>query len=301
MVTVLIPTQANELTKPYCEACVASIMETAPWYSVVVITNGPDVLPLNVDVEILHTDKPGQCQAVNLALESVDTKYVMVSNDDMIFGPGWDNSLLRSVQEYRCVSSTLVEPNPGAPPFYNYDCGDSIQVFEKGKWLQYVAQMTIGGEEQDLEDGFNLPFITETEIFKTIGGYDEEYDPGGCNSDPDVMHKMMIAGIRPMRDRLSLVYHFSLQSGGMDKDKKSWWNNWRYFPRKWGFERDGRNNIWYAGGKEGTRIPTEDKPYVFEGAHGAGKHPGKDWLEFTPPWLGKFGDPVYGEGQYYDQ
>jgi len=300
--TIIIPSLANKRTKPYLEACVISLRETTPWHRILVVTNGDQVQDLDIDADVVHVDKQGQCGAVNRGLEMVDTQYVMVSNDDMIYGPGWDDSLSRTVPKYRCVSPTLVEPKAGAPPFYIYNCGVTIKQFDKKRWHQYIAQMRIGeDEEEDIEDGFNLPFLTETEIFRTIGGYDEEYDPGGSNSDPDTMHKMMIAGIAPKRDFMSLVYHFSLGSGAMGVDKISWWHNWRYFPQKWGFERDGRNNIWYAGGKNGTRIPTKDRPYVDPSCHGHGTHPGKDWLEYSPPWTGIYGHPVYGEGEYYGQ
>jgi len=301
MITVIIPTLASKKTKPYVEACVASLKETTPWYEVLVVTNGKGVLPLDVDARIIHRNKAGQCGAVNEALELVETKYVMVSNDDMIYGPGWDESLKISLPKYRCVSPTLVEPLAGAEPFYTYDCGTRVDNFDKERWLEFIGQMRIGIEEEDVEDGFNLPFLTETEIFRTVGGYDEKYDPGGSNSDPDVMMKMMIAGIRPMRDRGSLVYHFSLQSGSMGNDRSGWWRNWRYFPKKWGFERDGRTNIWYAGGENGTRIPTEERPYVDPCCHGAGTHPGKDWLEFHPEWKGKYGKPFYGKGNFHGQ
>lgn len=302
-VTVLIPTLASEKTKPYVEACVRSLRETTPWYEIIVATNGENTQELEVDARVIHRRKKGQCGAVNKVLELVETRYVLVSNDDMIYSPNWDGSLEVAVKKYRCVSPTLVESLPGAPPFYVYNCGRTIEEFKKSEWLSYVAQMRTGApcKKMEIEDGFNLPFLTRTDIFRTIEGYDESYDPGGSNSDPDVMFKMMLAGIAPKRDRLSLVYHFSLQSGSMADDRQSWWHNWRYFPQKWGFERPGTNEVWYAGGEDGIRIPTPERPYVAEVAHGHGIHPGKDWLEYHPSWEGQYGKPFYGKGKYYDQ
>jgi len=300
MLTVLIPTLASKKTKPYVEACVASLREFTSKISILVLVNGKNALDLNVDARVIKIPQQGQCHAVNEGLEMTNTKYVMVSNDDMIYSPDWLPFLLKAVEEHKCVSPNLVEPLSGAEPFKIHNCGETVDKFRRDAWLQFVSQ---NHGDEGIEDGFNLPFLTETEIFKTIGGYDEAYDPFGSNSDPDVMYKMMIAGIRPKRVRDSYVYHFSLQSSSpaeSEEAKKSWWTNWRYFPRKWGFERDGRGNIWYAGGKKGTRIPTEERPYVAEIAHGHGVHPGKDWLEFHPSWKGKYGKPFYGEGNYYD-
>lgn len=305
LLTVIIPTRASEETKPYVEACVASIRQTAPWVEIVVAKNGNHCLDLDVNAEVVYFRKQGQCNAVNEAVKGVGSKYIMVSNDDMIYSPGWANNLMDAVKEHLCVSPTLVEPKGGAEPFYNYDCGRSVDEFNMDKWLDFVGEMFIGENEEDgIEDGFNLPFLVEREVFNTVEGYDTEYDPYGSNSDPDLMYKFMIAGIAPKRDRRSLIYHFSLRSSDpaqSEDAKTSWWKNWRYFPHKWGFERDGRTNIWYAGGENGTRIPTEDNPYVSEQAHGHDIHPGKDWIEYKPDWMGKYGEPFYGKGDYYDQ
>jgi len=311
MLTVIIPSLSDDETYDHLENCILSLSLYSPDVKIIVALNGPDpVFPMSrpaLTVIKESSNPQGQCRAVNWALGYVDTKYVMVSNDDMIFSPGWLPPMMEAVDKHLCVSPNLVESGCGAEPFSRLDCGHEANDFDWTKWEQWVPEMV---ERGVVEHGFNLPFMTQTVIFKTIGGYDEFYDPYSSNSDPDVMHSMMLAGIQPHRVRDSLVYHFSMQSGDPhaedDPEGKrikyaDWRKNWSYFPQKWGFERDGRGNIWYAGGKNGTRVPTKKRPYVFEGAAGAGKHPGKDWLEYNPKWKGKYGKPFYGLGDYYGQ
>ena len=254
-ITVIIPTLSNGKTKTLVEASVSSLREFTSHIDILVVLNGESPLEPNVETRFLmKVKKQGQCNAVNRALEKIDTRYVMVSNDDMIFSPDWDKPLLKAVQEFKCVSPNLMEPEPGAPPFHFSNFGSNPKEFNKENWLKFCRT----NKDEEIEKGFNLPFMTETEIFRTIEGYDENYDPYGSNSDSDVQYKFMISGISPHRVRASLVYHFSTRSSDPsqgEETRKDWWKNWRYFPRKWGFERQADNNIWYE-----PTIPTKEHP-----------------------------------------
>jgi len=308
MVTAIIPSLSTDETYPYLELCLDSLAETSPEVPIVVALNGYDPhFPNHRDnLTVIRVSGQGQCKAVNEAVWYAKTKHIIVVNDDMVFSPGWVETMIEATEKYRCVSPNLVEPGSGAEPFMKFDCGSTADTFKYVRWIKGYKDLD---PEGGMECGFNLPFMTEKEIFETIEGYDEEYDPYGSNSDPDIMYKMMIAGISPQRCRDTLIYHFSNRSSdahiveGDEKKKRlyDWNKNWRYFPRKWGFERDGRTNVWYAGGENGTRIPIKSRPYVFDGAHGHDIHPGKDWLEYKPEWKGKYGRPFYGKGEYYEQ
>lgn len=269
-VTAIIPSLPS-VDKEYLKVCVESLRESGFDGDIVVVTNGGvDMNPL-VDMDIfgitkhLHTRQQGQCNAVNRGAESVegDCKYLFVINSDMYFAPGWDKNLRF---DYKCFSPNLVEPtnNPGsAAPFLKLDGGFTLDEFvplqEKGyidAQINHLILRSIFGDDPKAGDaikahpeepGFNLPFFIDIELWRTIGGYDEKYDPWGSNSDTDLQTKINLAGVTPMRLRDVLVYHFSNKSGTFDgTHQDAWQQNWNYFDRKWLFNRDVLNSdVWY--------------------------------------------------------
>ena len=223
----------------------------------------------------ISEEEQGQCLSTNEAVKLVDTPWVFISNNDMIFPPGWFEKFTDVVDNFGLLvaSPNLVEPKKGAPPFIEKFCGGvgTIGVdpdFKKECFLEFVE----GYKEHEnrpmenvIEDGFNLPLIIRKDVWDTIGGYDEVYDPWGSNSDSDLQYKLMLAGITPKRVKSTLVYHFSNTSGTFHPDHQANWNeNWEYFKEKWGVERASSPEIWY-------------KPEI-------------DWdnVTYSPDWKGKY-------------
>lgn len=251
--SVVIPSLANETTKPYLKLCVESLRESGFGGNIIVATNGdykPDLKDIKGITVHTHSKRQGQCGAANAGaqLMNMADKYLMVCNDDMYFAPGWDNKLRF---DHLCFSPNLIEPttnNGSAKPFLKRDWGYTIDEFKKDRAedgvVKTVTAMNMGQNAFDEpihkeEPGFNLPFFINAEVWRTIGGYDERYDPWGSNSDTDFQTKINLAGIVPMRLRDVLVYHFSNKSGTFDgTHQEDWQRNWEYFDAKWGFNRD---------------------------------------------------------------
>lgn len=270
-VSVVIPTLANERTYPYLKLCVESLRATTDW-QIIVVTNGTKTMPNLRDIEGIsihkHTSQQGQCQAVNIGTQAIDyaTDYIMVSNDDMYYAPGWNNNLRF---DDLCFSPNLVEPtnNGGsAAPFQKVDGGLSVEEFNKEVVDAFVAK----NKDKKVTTGFNLPFFIRKDVWQTIEGYDTAYDPWGSNSDTDLQTKIELAGIQPMRYRDILVYHFGSKSGTFDgTHQDAWQKNWNYYTRKWGFNRDDEPipDTWMA-----TDMVNWEK------------------LTFEPNWVGKFSE-----------
>ena len=247
-VSVIIPSLANEETYPHLKLCVESLRETVDW-DIIVVTNGsfkPDLTDIHGITIHQHSNKQGQCNAVNRGVEVVNpaTEYIMVSNDDMYYAPGWNDNMPKKMP--LVWSPNLVEPenNPGsAHPFLKVDAGFTLEEFKKDTVDEFIKKQV----DKDAEPGFNLPFFIKLEVWRTIGGYDERYDPWGSNSDTDLQTKINLAGITPVRFRDVLVYHFSNKSGTFDgTHQDSWQANWNYFDQKWGFNRDNLgSDVWY--------------------------------------------------------
>jgi glycosyltransferase involved in cell wall biosynthesis len=257
-VTIIIPS-LSRLAEPHDNLrmknaereCLTSILETAEDMPLLFASNGGDCEPLPAitdgllqDVKRIHIWEQGQCKAVNAAVAATDTEYVMVTNNDMIYPPGWFEEATRYLEVYPFVCATLVEPNAGASTFIKMPFGGAGGDFRKADFLNFVS------EYQKLPfpmmTGFNLPFIIKRELWDLVGGYDINYDPWGSNGDSDLEYKLKLAGVQPMQNRNWLVYHFSQTSGTFHASKTAYWQkNFAYFEEKWGFKRTD-NGIWDA-------------------------------------------------------
>lgn len=238
--TVIIPSLASEKTSPYLRLCVESLRSSGFKGDIVVVTNGmksPEPLNIPGITRRLHTRDQGQCIATNIGVQNVLTPYIMVTNDDMYFAPGWDNNLRF---DHPVFSPNLVEPennNGSAEPFLKVDGGFTIDEFKQDVVNEFIT-LSIDTQPKE-EPGFNLPFFIKTDFWNMLGGYDVAYDPWGSNSDTDLQTRINLAGVTPMRLRDVLVYHFSNKSGTFDGTHQDFYmNNIEYFKDKFGFDRD---------------------------------------------------------------
>ncbi len=247
--SIVIPSLANKETQPYLKLCVESLRNSGFGGEIIVVTNGtPIAETLNIHgiSRRIHTRSQGQCNATNVGVSVATTDYVMISNDDMYYAPGWDKNLRF---DYPVFSPNLVEPtnNLGsAEPFLKYDGGYTIDEFREGDVDLYIKSkinsmkiMFKGKFLHEEETGFNLPLFIKRDLWDNLSGYDIAYDPWGSNSDTDLQTRINLAGVTPMRLRDVLVYHFSNKSGTFDGTHQDFYvNNIDYFKEKFGFDRD---------------------------------------------------------------
>ena len=271
-ITVIIPSLA-EKDKHYLKVCVESLRATVDWDIIVVTNGGKDMNPI-ADLGIkgitkhLHTKQQGQCNAVDRGAEAAegDCEWIFISNADMYYAPGWNRNLRF---DDLCFSPNLVEPtnnNGSAQPFLKLDAGFTLDEFDKEKVDEFIKEDQIDAITS--EPGFNFPFFMRMDVWRTIGGYDEKYDPWGSNSDTDLQTLVNIAGIIPKRYRDVLVYHFSNKSGTFDgTHQEEWQRNFDHYRIKFGYTRDDepKADVWY------------NKNMVLE-----------DKLIFHPDWEGKY-------------
>lgn len=237
-VSVIIPTLPNN--QKYLDLCVRSLFQNTKFFDIelLIAENGEG------------TNYPqGQCAAVNRVAKRSTGEWIMVTNDDMYFATYWNTRSLFG--ENLCWSPNLVEPVEigSAPPFLKLDAGQSVEDFNENGVCDFSFehfQKLIGGE---VENGFNLPFFMRRDLWETIGGYDEFYDPWGSNSDTDLQTKVEIAGVTPVRRLDCLVYHFGSKSESFTPEKQEfWWQNFNYYRDKFGYTRDDepKANTWYC-------------------------------------------------------
>lgn len=242
-VTIIIPffgEQAQE-HRAFLE-CKKSLEETAPNTPTIVVHNGPHACPVIPDIRI---SAQGQCRAVNVAAASVNTKWIFITNDDMIYAPGWLEKMVEMANRHKLkfLCPNLVEPHQGAPPFLSQPFGGAGGDFNKEAWLKFASIH----KEDLMEQGFNLPMLIDREVWQRIGGYDIEYDPWGSNGDSDIQAKLILGGLDTFRNRDVVVYHFSQTSGTFEpRNAAHWQKNYAYFTKKWGFDRQPTDKVWYS-------------------------------------------------------
>lgn len=263
-VNIIIPHLGGRKETEYSiEQCIASLRETSD-IRIIVVTNGNKCINRHEADEWIQMDRQGQAGAVNAAVATTNTPWIFVTNDDMIYAPGWWERLVNNIEEEMCISPKLVEPRPGAPTFEVMFAGGAGGDFDKQKWLEFAKYYPTVGE---MRTGFNLPFLIKRELWDTVGGYDINYDPWGSNSDSDLEYKIKLAGVQPYQHQDSLVYHFSQTSGTFEPRNDSYrFKNYGYFKEKWGFDRTD-DGIWEAN----FVVPTVEQGRVF-----------------TPEWEGKY-------------
>lgn len=247
MISVIIPS-LYEVDHDYLKLCVESLRATTDW-QIIVVTNGtsskPDLSHIKGISIHLHTRDQGQCNAVNIGAQVASGDWLMVSNSDMYYAPGWLNYVEGT--EYPIVwSPNLIEPSNNlgsALPFLKLDAGFTLEEFDKAE----VDKLVKLHEDNEEEPGFNLPFFIKRDFWQFLGGYDPVYDPWGSNSDTDLQTRINLAGVTPMRLRDVLVYHFSNKSGTFDGTHQDFYqHNLDYFKQKFGFDRDELgSDVWY--------------------------------------------------------
>lgn len=254
-VTIIVPYfgRSEEERRAWVE-CLVSLKQTCSC-PIVFVANGVEQhFEFNTvykpeGLQVIAMERQGQCGAVNAAVATTNTPWIMVTNDDMVYAPGWFERLTSNIEcdGHLCVSPKLIEPQDGAPTFEKFFAGGAGGDFDKEKWLEFARQYELRSEEEKkIRPGFNLPFLISRDLWNTVGGYDINFDPWGSNSDSDLEYKIKLAGVQPVQNPRAIVYHFSQTSGTFEPRNRDYWQkNWEYFKEKWGFYRTD-DGIWQA-------------------------------------------------------
>jgi hypothetical protein len=214
-------------TQDYLDLCVQSLMRNTSRFAVelLVARNGLD-----------SGHPQGQCQAVNREAIHASSEWLFIINDDMYLPPGWD--VAADFGRSLCWVPNLIEPMEvgSAAPFLKCDAHCDLVDFDQTLVDRMAGDLR--SAKQGWENGFNFPIFIHKSLWDTIGGYDARYDPWGSNSDSDLLAKVVLAGVQPLRNRDCWVYHFSGKAGTFDGTHEAERQaNFRYYESKWGFAR----------------------------------------------------------------
>lgn len=248
-ISIICPVLINATTKPddwsWLKRCVHSIKKNSTEeHEIIVATNNGTAKEVPIDgIKVIHTEKQGQCIAVNMAVKEAKYDYILIIDEDMIFPTNWEE-LIDKAKETDFTSAVLMERGDkgSAHSFIVNDCG-GIQDFDELKFEMDSLRL----REERWENGFGFPLLCHKKVWELVEGYDENYDPWGSNCDSDLEYKLVLAGIMPRRWRGVNFYHFAQVSGTFAPEQDEYWRRNRgYFERKWGIARVGQPEIWYC-------------------------------------------------------
>jgi len=194
----------------------------------------------NIHVEYFDFNL-GQPIAYNTCMRNArdvfGAKYVLMSNDDMVFGPFWDQGLEKyttDIQKGLLLSLYYAWPGPWGYGAVSYEEGGSDpHTFDLAKWEQFCRNYV---HPKDLvgKTGFGpgFPFIISTDLIDTYH-FDEEFHTGGV-LDTDFLLTLFLDGYPMERLGQNLFFHFS--GGATDKQKAQgiWIEHGDTFINKWG-------------------------------------------------------------------
>jgi glycosyltransferase involved in cell wall biosynthesis len=212
--TIIIPTFHNF---NYLKLTIESILENSLYdHQIIIHLNGKDHLSENYlkenNIEYTKSDiNIGLCSGVNRASKLSKTDFIVYAHDDMFFLPRWDFYIFNEIKsikhKYFFLSGTQIGPIKYKKKMANhiyFDAGENLLNFKKDKLLQNYENLKF----YDLQGSHWAPHIVHIDIWKKIGGFSEEFNPG-FGSDPDLNMKLWKIGVRIFKgiDK-SRIYHF---------------------------------------------------------------------------------------------
>lgn len=94
----------------YLKCCVDSIKKYLKEDHEIIVISNPDPyyeIPIK-GIKRLHSSKQGQCVSVNMGVREAKNDYVLISDDDVVFSPNWEE-LLEKAKETEFLSGNFVE------------------------------------------------------------------------------------------------------------------------------------------------------------------------------------------------
>jgi len=207
--SIIIPTfNALHFTK----RCLASLRLTTRFpYEIIVVDNGStdgtrEFIESQKDVQLIKSDfNLGYAGACNLGIRSSDSKYVVISNNDIIFTPNWLSHLVDTSEVNESVGLVGPVTNHASgyhvQPFRPYK--DNIGLFRESKRI-YAENK---GSYMFVPLLIFFCTLIKRKTIDTIGVLDPNLGLGGCD-DLDYSFRNRMAGLASLLDLSVFVHHF---------------------------------------------------------------------------------------------
>jgi len=156
-------------------------------------------------------------RVLNRMVEKAASDWIVFTNSDVFFAPGWAESMWEARQENRIVTGVIVECGAIGVNVMNYhrNFGMTPETFKRNQFEQWVSE---GGEWRDGE-GWYFPSLHYRPDFQRMGGFD--LTRGVFPLDPldiDYWERFKAAGGHVQRVA-SYCYHLQFYSSEAEQQK----------------------------------------------------------------------------------
>ena len=131
----------------------------------------------------------GLCKGSNSAASLAETDYIIYTHDDMYFLPSWDFFLSEEIKKVKnnlyYFSGTMIGPIGCGLQNIDFNCGKTADEFNEKKLLSNYQNV----KYFDHQGTHWAPHLIHKSIWKKIGGFSKEFDPGFA-SDTDLNMKL---------------------------------------------------------------------------------------------------------------
>ena len=211
--SIVIPSWNN---LAYLKCCVESIRKNSTHHHQIIVhinegNDGSLAWVKEQHIDYTHSKhNEGVCYGFNAPATLAVSDFLVLSDDDFYFAPGWDAALQEEIAKVGnsnfSISGTMIEHtlSRNSCAIAPYDFGKTAPDFEELKFLAGFEKIPF----HDWSGSNWYPLVLPRSIWNLIGGLSTEFSPG-MGSDPDMMMKLWSVGVRYFKGASrSRVYHF---------------------------------------------------------------------------------------------
>jgi len=226
-VSIVIPTLRADDDLLTCLDSIAS-QEDAPVNEVVVVLNCPDTGSLDLkshhpNARIVQNESNlGFAAACNIGATQSVGEILVLLNDDMVAQPGWLADLVKPISDGNSAAAggRILS---GSGKEIDFD-GSSINLlgwgFQKGLGEKVRQDDNEFSTKNRIPFGCGGNFAIRTELFESLGGFDDEYF--AYYEDVDLGWRLGLAGEGILFCRDAVVHHNSGTTGSMMAPQIKW-------------------------------------------------------------------------------
>ncbi len=187
-------------------------------------------------------DRKGIVGMFDLGIKQSNTKLILASHADIVYGKQTIHNMLKYIKEKTVVSATRIEP-----PLHVvnkekiiHNLGMTYNQFDFDTFYEY-EEKTITKYKSKITDGIFAPWLMFKQEFLDIGGHDELFAPQS-KEDSDLFQRLLINKFDFIQPWNALVYHFTSRGSRFANDNLTNSDEWKKtdekstanFIRKWG-------------------------------------------------------------------
>lgn len=131
----------------------------------------------------------GALLAIDFAIPFLKSEYIAIINDDMIFPVGWDQKLIKTIENnYPCSASAILVERINNDPLYQKNViSDDLGEVDENTFEKFNAKYQEGFYKRPSTFSRQHPVVLKTQDLLNVNGYTDGWDsnwfPGHCLDD----------------------------------------------------------------------------------------------------------------------